>query len=101
MSLPTPDDVRLQLVAVIDPDLHLNIVDLGLIYGVDVSAEGDVHVQMTLTSAGCPSGPYLLNMAKMAAENTDGARSASVEIVWDPPWSAERMSEQARMLFDL
>ena len=99
MNLPDEDAVREALRSVVDPEAGMNIVELGLIYGVDVSDAG-VHVQMTMTSAACP-------MAEMIVDDVHGQLAAAlpadtpvnVELVWDPPWTPERMSELARSMF--
>ena len=80
---------------VIDPELDLNIVDLGLIYDVQVS-NGDVDVTMTLTTPGCPLHAAIARGAKAAVRNVAGVQQANVQIVWDPPWTPERMSDEAK-----
>lgn len=88
--------VREMLKTVFDPELHINIVDLGLVYGVQV--EGDlIRVQMTLTSPGCPYGPYLLHLVKDTLVNLKGIRDAEIEVVWEPPWGPDKMSEETRL----
>lgn len=92
----TPDQVREVLRGVFDPELHMNIVDLGLIY--DVQINGDVvDVKMTLTSPGCPYGPYLLHQVKDTLLTMKGIRDANLEVVWDPPWGPEKMTEEVRL----
>ncbi|MCO5045235.1 MAG: metal-sulfur cluster assembly factor [Kiritimatiellae bacterium] len=90
------DQVREALRVVIDPDLHINIVDLGLIYDVHVSGE-TISVHMTLTSPGCPYGPYLIHQVKDTCLNMKGIADAKVTLVWEPPWGPEQMSEEARL----
>ena len=82
--------------AVVDPELHMNIVDLGLVYEVGL-AEGAAHCRMTLTTPGCPYGPYLLHMVDQALKTAPGVSDAEIEVVWDPPWSPEMMTEEARL----
>jgi metal-sulfur cluster biosynthetic enzyme len=98
----TPDQVREVLRGVFDPDLHMSIVDLGLVYGIDVSG-GTVTVKMTLTSPACPYGPYLLHQVKQAILSLRGIGKADVQVVWEPPWGPPMMSEEARLQlgFDL
>jgi metal-sulfur cluster biosynthetic enzyme len=80
---------------VIDPELMVNIVDLGLVY--DVEQEGPkVNVNMTLTSPACPVGPQLMQQAKMALERLDDVEEAEIQLVMTPPWSPERMTDDAR-----
>ena len=79
-----------------DPEIPMvSIVDLGLIYGVDIQ-EDVVHVTMTLTTPGCGMAKYMVQEAKMRVENIDGVKEANVQLVWDPPWTPERMSEDVR-----
>lgn len=92
----TEDAVREALRTVIDPELGVNIVDLGLIYAIDLFPEGGVSVQMTLTTPGCPMSTYLPNVARQAAEQVEGVKAAMVNLVWSPAWSPAMMSEQAR-----
>ena len=94
--MQTPDSVRKALRGVKDPELNLNIVDIGLVYDITVSEAGDVHVNMTLTSPGCPSGPEIVGDVKRAIEDLEGVNSVSVEIVWEPYWTPERMDPRIR-----
>ncbi len=90
-------DVREALRTVIDPELGLNIVDLGLIYDVDVD-DGAAHVTMTLTSPGCPAGGQLMGGAKAAAESVEGVDEAVVSLVWKPFWTPERIDPKIRAM---
>lgn len=91
-----PEAVRKALRAVKDPELGLNIVDIGLVYDITVSATGDAHVKMTLTSPGCPSGPEILEDARVVVQQMEGINSAEVELVWEPYWTPERMDPRVR-----
>lgn len=94
-----PDDAALldALKQVVDPELMINIVDLGLVYSVNADdEEGKVFVEMTLTSPACPAGPQIINQSKMALEQLDGVNEASITLVMSPPWSPERMTDDAR-----
>ena len=82
---------------VFDPELQANIVDLGLVYGVDVKDGGDVLVRMTLTSPACPYGPTLLYQVRQALKALKGVREVDVQLVWEPPWGPDRMSEDIRL----
>jgi len=82
---------------VYDPEIPVNIWELGLIYNVDISAEKDVKVDMTLTTPMCPSAQELPHMVDVMVSQVEGVRSCDVEIVWEPPWTPERMSEVARL----
>lgn len=95
------DKVREALKQVIDPELYINIVDLGLVYVVDVQEEQedgrhDVAIEMTLTSPMCPAGPQLVSGTKHAVEGLEEVANCEVQVVMDPPWSQERMTEEAR-----
>ena len=96
------DHVREKLKQVIDPELFVNIVDLGLIYVVDVlPIEGEeekynVKIEMTMTSPMCPAGPQLVSQSKAAAEEFDEVIEAEVKVVMDPPWTQDMMSDDAR-----
>ena len=92
----TSDAVRKALRGVKDPELGLNIVDIGLVYDIDVSETNDVHVKMTLTSPGCPSGPEILEDARLVVQELDGVNSAEIELVWEPYWTPERMDPRVR-----
>ena len=89
------DDVLDALRTVYDPEIPVNVVDLGLIYDVQVS-EADVYVQMTLTFPGCGMGPYIGQQAEWAIQEIDGVDEVQIEMVFDPPWSPDLISEEAR-----
>ncbi len=80
---------------VIDPELMVNIVDLGLIYSVD-QTERKVAVQMTLTSPACPAGPQIVQQAKMALERLEDVDEATITITLTPPWTPDRMTDDAK-----
>ena len=83
---------------VYDPEIPVNIYDLGLIYELDVDeAAGSVHVKMTLTAPGCPVAQTFPATVESAVRGVEGVREVTVELVWDPPWTPERMSEAARL----
>jgi metal-sulfur cluster biosynthetic enzyme len=94
-SAPTVDDVMDALSNVIDPELGLDFVELGLIYGVEVS-DGDVNVTFTLTTPGCPIGPQVDEQIQEFVGELDGVKSVASEMVFVPPWSPEKMSEDAK-----
>jgi FeS assembly SUF system protein len=91
------DRVLAALKTCYDPELPVNIVELGLIYELKVQPSGDVGVQMTLTSPGCPVADSLVREIRSKIEAVAGVTSARVELVWDPPWDKNRMSEAARL----
>ena len=78
---------------VIDPELGENLVDLGLIYRVDVDAQGAVRIEMTTTTKGCPAAAFLKDAARMAASLAPGAGCVEVLLTYEPPWSPDMMSE--------
>jgi FeS assembly SUF system protein len=86
---------------VYDPEIPVNIYDLGLIYRVDATPEGKVHIRMTLTSPMCPVAGSLPGDVKARVEGVDGVTEAAVEVVWDPPWTMEQLSEAARLQLGL
>lgn len=92
----TSETVRDALRQVVDPELHMNIIDLGLVYDIAVE-NGAANVKMTLTSPGCPYGPYLLHQVNEAARSVVGIVDANVEVVWEPPWGPDKMTEEARL----
>lgn len=85
------------LKTVYDPEIPVNIYELGLIYELDVNPDGEVKVEMTLTSPMCPVAGSLPGEVENKIKDVPGVRSADVELVWDPPWSMEKMSEEARL----
>ncbi len=96
------DKVREQLKQVIDPELFVNIVDLGLIYVVDLKpnaddeSKTDVLVEMTMTSPMCPAGPQLVGNSRQVVEAMEGIGKVEIKVVMDPPWTQEMMTEDAR-----
>jgi metal-sulfur cluster biosynthetic enzyme len=93
---PTSDTVRKALRAVKDPELNLNIIDIGLVYDVEVADGGQVRVKMTLTSPGCPAGTEILDDVKRVLADMEGVESVDVELVWDPYWTPEKMDPRVR-----
>lgn len=81
---------------VIDPELMINIVDLGLVYTITQGDEGKVFVDMTLTSPSCPAGPQIVHQSKTALEQLPGVTEAKIKIVLSPPWTPARMTDEAR-----
>jgi len=82
---------------VFDPEIPVNVYDLGLIYRIDIDEHAQVHIDMTLTSPGCPVAQSLPLEVADAARNVPEVSDVHVELVWDPPWSMERMSEAAKL----
>lgn len=82
---------------IFDPEIPVNIYDLGLIYGVEVDDEADATVTMTLTTPHCPVAETMPGEVELRASSVPGIRDAEVNLVWDPPWSPEKMSDEARL----
>ena len=89
--------VILALKGVFDPEIPVNIYDLGLIYEVLINDEGHVDIQMTLTTPGCPVAQTFPGTVEQAVNQVEGVSDCTVELVWEPPWSQERMTEAARL----
>jgi FeS assembly SUF system protein len=88
-----------ELKKIYDPEIPMNIVDLGLIYGFEWRAESDVVLHMTLTAPGCPVAGILADEIKASIEKVPGVAQATVDFVWDPPWTPEKMSDFAKRQF--
>lgn len=86
---------------VYDPEIPVNVYELGLIYAVDLHDDGRVHVEMTLTAPNCPSAQELPIMIQQAIEKVPGVTQVQVEVVWDPPWDISRMSDEARLTLNM
>ena len=95
ITMVTEEIVLEQIKQIIDPDIGLNIVVMGLIYGVDIN-DDIVNITMTLTSPGCPAAPQLLNGSQTVVQQLDGVEEVNVNVVWTPPWDPEMMSEEAK-----
>ncbi len=99
---PSPEQEALRqqvltaLKVVHDPEIPVNIVDLGLVYDVDVRDNGHVDITMTLTTMGCPVQDMIQTDAELAAMKVDGVQSAAVEFVWSPPWSLQKMTDDGK-----
>lgn len=89
--------VIMALKGVFDPEIPVNIYDLGLIYDVIINEEQHVDVKMTLTTPGCPVAQTFPGTVEQAVNQVDGVKDCTVELVWEPPWTQERMSEGARL----
>ncbi len=96
--MPSEDQVLTVLKEVEDPEIGVNVVDLGLIYHVDIGDEGDVDVSMTLTAPGCPMHDTIARAAEMAIETLPDVKEAHVTMVWNPPWTPDRLTEEGRRL---
>ena len=81
-----------------DPEVPLSIVDMGLIYGIDVTENNDVNIKMTMTTKGCPLHETMVDDVKRYAKKVSGVNNVDVEIVWDPPWTMDKMSDEAKAM---
>src|SRR3954469_20387588 len=93
--MPDRDTILAALRTVKDPELNVNVVDLGLVYTIQ-TRDDEVDVEMTLTTPACPAGPEILRNAVTAVEAVEGVSKANVKLVMNPPWSPDRMSDEAR-----
>lgn len=91
------ENIIIALRTIYDPEIPVNIYDLGLIYNVDVNEEGKVHIQMTLTSPGCPVAQTFPGTVESEINKVENVVDCVVELVWDPPWTQERMTEAAKL----
>ena len=99
---PTVEELHEVLRGVQDPELQMSIVDLGLVYGVDIDEDGMVTVDMTLTSPACPVGPMLQGQIYYLLTQMEGVEDIEVNLVWDPPWDPKTMaSEEVRMMLGI
>ena len=98
MSTVNVEHVRDSLKKCMDPEVPLSIVDMGLIYGIDVTANNDVNIKMTLTTKGCPLHETMVDDVKRYAKKVSGVKNVDVEIVWDPPWTMDKMSDEAKAM---
>jgi FeS assembly SUF system protein len=94
--MPTTDDVYNELKQVFDPEIPVNIVDLGLVYDVVVEESGECRIRMTLTSQSCPEARTIPEVMKRRVNAIEGVTGTKIEIVWDPPWSPQRISPEGR-----
>ncbi len=94
--MPEQEQILEALRTVKDPELGVNVVDLGLVYTIQTGEEQQVDVEMTLTSPACPAGPEILRNAVTALEQVEGVGKVNVKLVMSPPWSPDRMSDAAR-----
>ena len=97
MGTVTEQAVKESLMQCMDPEVPLNIVEMGLVYGIDVADNNDVNIRMTMTTQGCPLHETLVKDATRYVKKVPGVNSVNVDIVWDPPWSMDKMTEDAKL----
>ncbi|MCZ6614170.1 MAG: metal-sulfur cluster assembly factor [Chloroflexi bacterium] len=95
------EQVREALKDVFDPEIPVNVIDLGLVYEMDVSDSNEVFVKMTLTAPGCGMGPYIAQQAEWAVAEIEGVEDVNVELTFDPPWSPDMLTEDGKVLLGL
>jgi metal-sulfur cluster biosynthetic enzyme len=98
MSVVNVDQIRDSLKKCMDPEVPLSIVDMGLIYGINVTENNDVSIKMTMTTKGCPLHETMVDDVKRYAKKVSGVNNVDVEIVWDPPWTMDKMSDTAKAM---
>ena len=94
-------DIVEAIKTVFDPEIPINVYDLGLIYKIDQKENGDLHIDMSLTAPGCPVAGVLPQQVADASASIDGVGCVEVEVVWEPVWSIERLSDEARMMLEM
>jgi len=100
MSTVTSQQILESLKQCMDPEIPINVVDMGLIYGVNVSADNKVNIKMTMTTRGCPLHDTLVSDVKRYVNKVPGVNGINVEIVWEPVWTPEKMSEAGKKLIN-
>jgi len=98
MSEISEEQVRASLRQCMDPEIPISIVDLGLIYDIDISEKNDVNIKMTMTTKGCPLHDTMVDDVKRYTKKVSGVNNVNVDIVWDPPWSMDRISDEAKSM---
>ena len=98
---PTEDALIAAIGTVYDPEIPVNVYELGLIYSIDIGDDGRIRVDMTLTAPACPSAQELPEMVREAIMAVPGVTGCEVEVVWEPAWDASRMSEDARLALNM
>jgi len=100
-ALPSEDALIAATATIYDPEIPVNIYELGLIYAIDIDDAGRVKVEMTLTAPACPSAQELPEQVQNAIMAVNGVTACDVEVVWDPPWEPSRMTEEARLALNM
>lgn len=95
--LALEENIVKMLRTVFDPEIPVNVYDLGLIYKVDVLEDGNVNIDMTLTAPGCPATDFILEDVRMKVESVEGVKGLNINLVFEPPWDRDMMSEEAKL----
>ena len=98
MSIVTEEQIRSSLKKCMDPEVPLSVVDMGLIYGIDISENNDVDIKMTMTTRGCPLHDTMVGDVKRFAKKVSGVNDVNVDIVWEPKWTMDMMSDDAKAM---
>ena len=98
MITVTEDQIRASLKQFMDPEIPISIIDLGLIYGIDISEKNDINIKMTMTTKGCPLHETMVDDVKRYTRKVSGVNDVNVDIVWDPPWSMDKISDEAKSM---
>jgi metal-sulfur cluster biosynthetic enzyme len=98
MSAISEEQVRASLKQCMDPEIPISIVDLGLIYDIDITEKNDVNIKMTMTTKGCPLHETMVDDVKRYTRKVTGVNNVNVDIVWDPPWSMDKISDEAKTM---
>lgn len=95
--LQTEETIVHMLKTVYDPEIPINIYDLGMVYKIEVPSEGEVLIEMTLTAPNCPAADFILDDVRSKLESIEGVKNVTVNLVFDPAWDKERMSDEAKL----
>ncbi len=101
ITIASEADLVTALKTVYDPEIPVDIFELGLIYGYDIGQDGSVEIKMSLTAPGCPVAGEMPKMVAEAVSSVEGFGEVTVELVWDPPWTKELMTEEAKLALDM
>ncbi|MCX4369262.1 MAG: iron-sulfur cluster assembly protein [Duncaniella sp.] len=96
-KLVIEEKVVKMLKTVFDPEIPVDIYNLGLIYGIDLDDDGNLHIDMTLTAPNCPAADFIIDDARIKLESIDGIKSVDIRIVFEPEWTKDMMSEEAKL----
>jgi len=96
-KLVIEEQVVKMLKTVFDPEIPVDIYNLGLVYGIDLDDEGNLHIDMTLTAPNCPAADFIIDDARIKLESIDGIKSVDIRIVFEPEWTKDMMSEEAKL----
>ena len=95
--LATEERIVKMLKTVFDPEIQVNIYDLGLIYNIDLNEEGHLNIDMTLTAPNCPAADFIMEDVRMKLESVEGVKSVNVNLVFEPEWNKDMMTEEAQL----